>query len=119
MEGDGKDDSKEPVDLAVHRTLLASERTFAAWIRTGLASTVAGIAVAQFLSNQGASWAGMAVAVMLIVSGGGLCLVAIWRYRRDRKRFRSDGRAGTVWLVEIIGFAFLAASLLSLLLVLG
>jgi putative membrane protein len=115
MNGEERDDEK--MDLAVRRTLLASERTFTAWIRTALSSVVAGIAVARFLTDQGTSWAGRAIAVMLILSGVALYVVAIWQYRKDRERFQSRGRATPVWLAEIVGFALLGASLLSLLLV--
>ena len=59
------------------RTLLAGERTFLAWWRTGLTSLSAGVAVAEVvpkLAESGAQWAYTALGAIL-VSLGTICII--------------------------------------------
>lgn len=56
------------------RTVLANERTFAAWIRTGLAFLAAGIAGAQFYQNQWFHPLILWVATVLVIFSG-LCFI--------------------------------------------
>ena len=49
-----------------YRFSLANERTFLAWIRTALAFSAAGLAVAQFLTEVSAGWR-TAIAVALVL----------------------------------------------------
>jgi len=51
-----------------YRFSLANERTFLAWIRTALAFSAAGLAVAQFLTGISAGWR-TALAVILVLMG--------------------------------------------------
>ena len=66
---------------ALRRTLLAKERTFAAWLRTGLTSYGGGLAVARLLSNQGPRWLIVAVAASLVVLGGACALLGVASYQ--------------------------------------
>jgi putative membrane protein len=56
-----------------YRFSLANERTFLAWIRTALAFSAAGLAVAQFLTEVSAGWR-TAIAVALVVMGAACSL---------------------------------------------
>lgn len=56
-----------------YRFSLANERTFLAWIRTALAFTAAGLAVAQFLTEVAAGWR-TAIAIALVVMGSACAL---------------------------------------------
>lgn len=56
-----------------YRFSLANERTFLAWIRTALAFSAAGLAVAQFLTEVSAGWRS-AIAVALVVMGSACAL---------------------------------------------
>lgn len=67
-------------DYSVDRTVLANERTYAAWIRTGLASLAAGIAVEKLLYNLMAAWSLRTIAIMLILFSAVAFFLAAWRY---------------------------------------
>jgi putative membrane protein len=54
--------------LAASRTHLANERTFAAWLRTGLSVAAAGIAVARIPGRE-PSWASLALGLTVIFLG--------------------------------------------------
>jgi putative membrane protein len=103
------------------RTHLANERTFLAWLRTGLGLIVLGLAAAQFIEiDRGLIPGWRAVtdfSAVLIVSGGAIALVGAVRYFRGRDeieaaRFRPAGRG----IVAAAALAILIA-VLSLLLV--
>ncbi|VAW20370.1 hypothetical protein MNBD_ALPHA12-99, partial [hydrothermal vent metagenome] len=53
--------------LALDRTILANERTYQAWIRTGLALLVAGLGIFRFLQDELALWLLMSISMVLIV----------------------------------------------------
>jgi|SRR5918996_3016564 putative membrane protein len=74
-------------DYAEDRTLLANERTYAAWIRTGLAALVAGIAFERFIPGTIPSWSVRVIAVILIVYSAACFYLAFWRYRHLGMRF--------------------------------
>ena len=52
--------------LADDRTVLANERTYAAWIRTGIAAMVAGLAVEKLQGDLMPHWAINAISVALV-----------------------------------------------------
>jgi len=66
--------------LALDRTVLANERTYAAWIRTGLASLVTGLGIARFLSESMPLWSIRTIAVLLILFSAAAFFLAAWRY---------------------------------------
>jgi len=49
--------AEERTDLARQRNLLANERTFSAWLRTGLAAVIAGLGIARLLGPGSELWA--------------------------------------------------------------
>lgn len=64
-----------PVD---YRYTLANERTYLAWVRTGLALIAAGIAIRLFMADVGRTVPIMAAALGLSLLGG---LVSLLAYR--------------------------------------
>jgi putative membrane protein len=68
-----------------YRFSLANERTFLAWLRTGLALIGGGLAVAQFLT---AGWVRDALAVALLGLGGLVALRAVDHWARCERAIR-------------------------------
>jgi putative membrane protein len=68
------------------RTHLANERTFLAWLRTGLSLMALGFAASQFIPNPtpGRIDLSAVLAVVLTVSGLGLTGFGGWRFRKAR-----------------------------------
>lgn len=71
-----------------YRFSLANERTFLAWIRTGLALVAGGLAVAAFLPQP--RWLGVreAIAVALLLLGVTVTLQAVNRWARAERAMR-------------------------------
>jgi len=76
------------ITLALDRTILANERTYAAWIRTGIAALIAGLAVEKFLLEPIPLWGVHAIAVILIVFSALSFFLAAWRYRHLHLRLK-------------------------------
>lgn len=74
------DDQDDPrVLYAADRTVLAAERTYAAWVRTGLVSLVAGVGAKASLGNVLPDWAILFNATLLVLFSGFCFAVAVWR----------------------------------------
>ena len=110
--GDRDEQRVDPESRA--RTHLANERTFLAWLRTGLGLIVLGLAVAQFMGVDRDLVSGLRTvtdfSAMLILSGSVFALVGGVRYFRGRgeieaARFQPAGRGIVVamLLVVVIG----------------
>jgi uncharacterized membrane protein YidH (DUF202 family) len=76
-----------PLD-ASRRTQLANERTYLAWLRSGLAALAVGLGVAKFLPDfaGGATWP-------YVVLGGGFCLLGLAMVGLGVRRLREVNRA--------------------------
>jgi putative membrane protein len=101
------------------RSHLANERTFLAWLRTGLALIVVGIGAAQFLELDLNLIPGVRIvsdfAGVLIVVGTLTVIVGRARYMQNRERidtaqFQPAGRSVTIAtaLIAVIGVLSLA-----------
>ena len=100
------------------RTHLASERTFLAWLRTGITAIALGLAAARFLAVeiQPSDLLVTALAYLLIVGGIGLTVAGAWRYvhncqRIETGQFRPSPRlvgaaAGLVVITGILAIGF-------------
>ncbi|MFG1602560.1 YidH family protein [Actinoplanes sp. NPDC049265] len=75
----------EPPD---YRFSLANERTFLAWIRTGLALIAGGLACAQFLPPLPIAHLREGIAVALLVLGGLVALRAVDHWARTERAMR-------------------------------
>ena len=74
---DAQDDPR--VLYAADRTVLAAERTYAAWVRTGLVSLVAGVGAKTSLGSVLPEWAILFNASLLVLFSGFCFAVAVWR----------------------------------------
>jgi putative membrane protein len=75
----------EPPD---YRFSLANERTFLAWIRTGLALIAGGLACAQFLPPLPIAHLREAIAVLLLLLGALVALRAVDHWARTERAMR-------------------------------
>ena len=66
--------------LALDRTVLANERTYAAWIRTGLAALVSALGIARFMLDTMPLWSILVIAVLLVLFSAASFLIAAWRF---------------------------------------
>ena len=89
------------------RTLLANERTFLAWLRTGLSLVAAGLAVASFLPAgvfPGFPYVRI-YSVLLVLSGTLLVLLGGVRARRAALRIEEGATVSSpvgLWVVAVI-----------------
>lgn len=96
--------------LALDRTVLANERTYQAWIRTGLSLFIAGLGSFKFLQEEMPFWILLAIVVLLIVFSAMAFLLAAWRYRHFHLRIKHlDIDTVPAWIV-ITASALLAVS---------
>jgi putative membrane protein len=97
------------------RTELANERTFLAWLRTGLGALAAGLAIAKLLPtlHEGSSWPYQALGVCFCVLGIGLVWFGVWRLRQiDNALSRGEyAPVSSAAIIVIGGFAGVLAFL--------
>lgn len=72
--------------MAVIRTILASERTFLAYLRSSLALIATGATVIHFITNRAAVWAGK----ILIILGFMLLCYGALRFRSTRRAIKKE-----------------------------
>lgn len=96
-------------ELASERTLLAAERTFSAWIRTGLAALGGGFAIARALIFKSYVEQEMArvIGALLVIWGSGVFVFAIIRYHRACTRLPQESLARSSLGVIILMTAIL------------
>ncbi len=102
-----------PHDSADDRTLMAEERTFGAWVRTGLTAVATGLGIVKLLPSGAPSWRVELLGVVLIAVGALSFLFAFWGYVRGAKHWsRAHRRAVPLWLVgAFTGLLLLGAGL--------
>jgi putative membrane protein len=83
------DELREVGTTPDYRFSLANERTFLAWIRTGLALIAGGLAVAQFLSPLPVRHLREVLAIVPIAIGAGCALRAIDHWIRCETAMRT------------------------------
>jgi putative membrane protein len=71
-----------------YRFSLANERTFLAWVRTGLALVAGGLAVAQFLPPLPIAHLREAMAIGLLLLGGAVAVRAVDHWARTERAIR-------------------------------
>ncbi|NIA01327.1 MAG: DUF202 domain-containing protein [Planctomycetia bacterium] len=101
--------------LALDRTVLANERTYAAWIRTGLASLVTGLGVARFLSDSMPLWSTHTIAATLILFSANAFFLAAWRYKHLHVGMAHlDVKMIPIAMVKLSSFVLIGCSLIAL-----
>ena len=71
-----------------YRFSLANERTFLAWIRTGLALVGGGLATAAFVPPLRWPFVRESIAVILLLLGAAVCLRAVDHWARSERAMR-------------------------------
>lgn len=71
-----------------YRFSLANERTFLAWLRTGLALIAGGLAAAQFLPPLPVAHLREVIAVALLLLGGAVAIRAVDHWARTERAIR-------------------------------
>lgn len=71
-----------------YRFSLANERTFLAWLRTGLALVAGGLGVAQFLPPLPVAHLREGIAVALLLLGGTVAVRAVDHWARTERAIR-------------------------------
>jgi putative membrane protein len=88
---------------------LANERTYLAWLRTGLALMAVGVAAERVLPAEGIIWARQMIGISLILAGVLTAGLARWRWQRDDRALR----AGRPIPPPILGYVVAAAIVLN------
>mgnify|MGYP003674029613 CR=1 FL=1 len=107
-------------DSAFDRTLMAEERTFSAWMRSGMAAIGAAVAIVKLVPNDGAPpWLVQSLGVVLIVAGGMAFAFGFWGYRAGARYWTAAlPRAIPLWLMAVFTGLLMVAALLALYIVL-
>ncbi len=101
--------------MALDRTVLANERTFQAWIRTGLAALVSGLGVAKFLQGTMPQVVLLTVVAILILFSTLAFLLSAWRYSHLHLRIvHLDIDATPMWLAKSISAVLAVCSVIAL-----
>jgi len=93
------------LDHRVHKELtsvLANERTFAAWTRTGLTALVTGLAVAKFLHGVLPEKFIPVIATILFFCSAIFFALAAWRYSHVGSRMKTTKVAGASTIMLIV-----------------
>ena len=101
-----------------YRFSLANERTFLAWLRTGLALVAGGLAAAQFLPPLRLAHLREALAIALLLLGATVSIRAVDHWARTERAMRLDEELpasrfpAVLALIVAIGALLLVAAVL-------
>ncbi|MGA8298277.1 MAG: DUF202 domain-containing protein [Terriglobales bacterium] len=97
------------------RDHLANERTFLAWVRTGIATIIFGFAIGRFsialreflrVEGRGSATSGVTawLGVISIIGGVLLILAGLSRYRRTRVQLDQDAFEPAGFVIDIVSY---------------
>ena len=89
-----QDLADEGVKLALDRTRLAKERTFAAWLRTALSSIAVGLAVVKLLPSIEPRWLLRIMGIIFVGAGSLIVIFAIQSYQITLRQLEQKGYKG-------------------------
>jgi putative membrane protein len=113
----GEDKIDRNTRLAADRTLLADERTYAAWVRTGIAALASGLGVHPLLSGLARMWLVKGAGSVLVLFGIFCFVAAVWREKTsgldadqpDTRRLPMAALIGANALLVLVSIAALIA----------
>ncbi len=110
--------SETRTESAFHRTLLAEQRTYSAWVRTGLASSATGFGMARLMAKTEPTWLVRCLAILFIVAGACMFLLAFWAYRDALSKVGEVPAGGVpLWMLAILSMALFTAAVMGLYLI--
>lgn len=89
-----QDSGRVTTDWALERTRLAKERTFAAWLRTGLGAVIAGVGMVKLLPGITLDWLVQAVGFLLVISGMAIFIFGYRTYHSVLEKLEKEGFEG-------------------------
>jgi putative membrane protein len=95
-----------------YRFSLANERTFLAWIRTGLALIAGGLACAQFLPPLPIDHLREAIAIALLILGAVVALRAVDHWARTERAMRTGSELPASRFPAVLAIVVAAGALL-------
>jgi putative membrane protein len=95
------------------RFSLANERTFLAWIRTGLGLMALGVGVATFVSTQMAKGVSILLAAGLVLLGGLVAAAAWFRWLRVERSMRAGTGIPASRMAPVVAFGIAILAVLS------
>jgi putative membrane protein len=95
-----------------YRFSLANERTFLAWIRTGLALIAGGLACAQFLPPLPIEHLREAIAIALLILGAVVALRAVDHWARTERAMRTGSELPASRFPAVLAIVVAAGALL-------
>ncbi len=105
-------------DSAVDRTLMAEERTFSAWMRSGLAAEGAAVAIVKMLPDSEPRWLVHLLGVILSVVGAMAFALGFWGYRAGSRYWSAAlPRAIPLWLMGFLTVLLMVAGAMALYLI--
>ena len=108
-------EKQERTIFAEDRTALANERTYSAWLRTGLGALAAGAAFERLLGQQMPTALAKGAAAALVATAVAIFWVGWWRYTHLGRRLRdADIRRMPDWAALALALTLSAAGLLVL-----
>lgn len=111
---DGLDDEPDAarVELAEDRTILANERTYAGWLRTGLATVGIGVGFHALFQRMEPGWVPRAIATLFLLIGLAVVVAAERRAYAVTKRLSAHVVAGARGMkLRLITLAMAAGTL--------
>lgn len=112
----GKGHKEKQTDLTRKQTVMANERTYNSWIRTGLTALVGGLFIARFLGEGDKSPVVTAIGIILILSSMGFYVLGYFRYKEDYERLKGKEakRSMPKWIMFGTILALIFSAVLSL-----
>jgi len=96
------------------RFSLANERTFLAWIRTGLGLIALGVGVATFVSTQMAKGVSILLAAGLVLLGGIVSAAAWFRWLRVERSMRAGTGITASRMAPVVAFGIAVLAVVSI-----
>ncbi|MGF7117319.1 YidH family protein [Methanobacterium oryzae] len=114
-----KEKDQKQIDLTRKQVLMANERTFNSWVRSGLTAVVGGLFIARFLGEGVKSPVITAIGIIFILSSMGFYIVGYLRYKEDIERVhgKEAKRSVSTRITMTTSIALIFSSILSLALI--
>jgi len=115
-----QDLAQDRTDWAFQRNLLAEQRNFSAWVRTGLTAMAVGFAVVKLFGETRPAWVPPVVGALLVGAGITVHLFSFWGYLRTFRALKQEGLPGLpIWTVAGVTLALVLGGSAMLVLILA